>query len=79
MKFPIKIRLKLKTAWLNGACVALAAKDWGNAEMEAPFRLDGVLPAAQSDLETFANWAVNIAYFGYTDKYFKPERNLILR
>ena len=47
--------------------------------MEAPFGLDGVLPAAQSDLETFANWAVNIAYFGYPDKYFKPERNLILR
>ena len=79
VEVPDKIRLKLKTAWLNGACVALAAKDWDNAEMEAPFRLDGVLPAAQSDLETFANWAVNIAYFGYPDKYFKPERNLILR
>lgn len=79
VEVPDKIRLKLKTAWLNGACVALAAKDWRNAGTEAPFRLDGVLPAEQSDLQTFANWAVNIAYFGYPDKYFKHEKNLILR
>ena len=79
VEVPDKVRLKLKTSWLNGACVALASKNWKGIGMQPPFRLDGVLPSSQSDFEEFVNWAVNIAYFGYPDKYFKPERNLILR
>ena len=75
-EIPDKIRLKTKTAWLNGACVALACKDWG---ANPPFELDGHLPATLKDLEAFANWAVQMAYFGYPPPNFKPANSLIIK
>ena len=79
VEVPDKIRLKMKTAWLNGACVALARKDWATCKTNAPFKLNGILPASQTDFETFANWAMNMAYFGYPNSDYHPQTNLILK
>ncbi len=79
VEIPDKIRQKTKTAWLNGACVALALKDWSKREGGAPFELNGHLPATQKDLEIFANWAVNMAYFGYPESDYEPQTNLIIK
>ena len=75
---PDRIRLKLKTAWLNGACVALVAKKWANAGKNAPFNLTDNLPTTQGDMEIFANWAVNMAYHGYPGSRYEPTKNLLL-
>ncbi len=79
VEIPDKVRQKTKTAWLNGACVALAVKDWSKRKQGAPFKLSGHLPATQTDLENFANWAVNMAYFGYPRADFEPTQNLIIK
>ena len=79
VEVPDKIRLKMKTAWLNGSCVALARKGWAKCKTKPPFKLSGVLPATQTDFEIFANWAMNMAYWGYPTSNYKPQTNLILK
>lgn len=52
---------RARTAWLNGACVALALKNW-TGRGEAPFAMDGYFPKTFPDFKKFADWAVQLAY-----------------
>ena len=66
---------RARTAWLNGACVALACKKWG---ANPPFELDGRFPKTYADFEAFANWAVQMAYAESPSGNFEPEGSWII-
>lgn len=69
---------RAKTAWLNGACVALALKDW-SGRGEAPFELDGYFPKTFSDFEEFADWAVQMAYAETVGEKFSITNSWIIK
>ena len=66
---------RAKTAWLNGACVALTCKDW---QAKAPFELENRFPKTYSDFEKFCDWATQLAYANYAGEDFKIQDSWII-
>ena len=66
---------RAKTAWLNGACVALTCKDW---QGKAPFELENRFPKTYSDFEKFCDWATQLAYANYAGEDFKIQNSWII-
>ncbi len=67
---------RVKTAWLNGSCAALLLKDW---RRKAPFKLEGRYPKTYEDFETFADWAVQLAYQDDVKLDFKIAESWIIK
>lgn len=67
---------RARTAWLNGACVGLALKNWSD---KAPFALDGYFPKTYSDFEKFADWSVQLAYAESPDANFAINGSWIIK
>ena len=66
---------RAKTAWLNGACVALTCKDW---QGKPPFELENRFPKTYRDFELFCDWATQLAYSDYAGEDFKITESWII-
>lgn len=66
---------RAKTAWLNGACVALTCKNWQDKQ---PFELENRFPKTYKDFELFCDWATQLAYSNYASKDFKIKESWII-